>query len=37
MVALSTLYPQMDAAALERLLSRAMFAAELWGAAHGDA
>jgi phage gp29-like protein len=36
MAALSALYPQMDAAALESLLARAMFAAEVWGAAHGD-
>lgn len=37
MAALSALYPQMDAAKLESLLARAMFAAEVWGAAHGDA
>lgn len=36
MAALSALYPQMDAARLESLLARAMFAAEVWGAAHGD-
>jgi phage gp29-like protein len=36
MAVLATAYPALDAARLERLLAQAMFAAELWGAAHAD-
>lgn len=34
---LAELYPTMDAKALEEVLTRAMFVAELWGRANGDA
>ncbi len=37
MAILAGKYPQLDAGKLESLLARAMFAAEVWGAAHGDA
>ena len=36
MTVLAGKYPSLNASRLESLLSRALFAAELWGAAHGD-
>lgn len=37
MAVLAGRYPQLDAGKLEKLLAQAMFAAELWGSANGDA
>jgi len=36
MTALAELYPEMDTDALERMLARVMFAADVWGSAHAN-